>query len=336
MKKIGLRIYHFYMRIYKGVKYFPQKCRNFGFKVACISFVDSLFPPEKKPIYIQTVENYVDKFTKNLVEKFDENALDTIKNQNKKSDSLWNVWCCWWQGEEMMPELVKLCNQQLKKMISNQNVKLNILTLDNYKEFVTISQDIIDKFEENKITMTEMSDILRVNLLYEYGGLWLDSTVFLTKPLDKHFISSIFYSQRMYDPDKWKYEACKGRWSGFIVSGCQYNPIFKYLNDCFIEWWRMYDCVIDYVIYDYFLLSLYKSKDSVKNIIDSMENNNEDVFEMYKHLNDIYSLELWDKLNKTTSMHKLTYKISLYKQINGYKTLYGHLVENIFGDMNNE
>lgn len=326
-----MRIVHFCQRIKRGLIIFPKKKRNFGFKIALISFIDSLFPPEKSERYIKTVEKFVDNFTKKLVYEFQNEDLEnviTAKNENTKC----NLWCCWWQGEDSMPEIVKMCNQQLKKVISNQNIQYHMITLDNYKEYVTIPKDIIMKFESNKITMTEMSDILRVNLLYEYGGIWLDSTVFLTKQIDEKFLFSTFYSQRMYDPVKWQHEACKGRWCGFIVSGKRHNPMFKYLNDCFIEWWRKYDCVIDYVIYDYFLLSLYKNNSLVKSIIDNMKDNNVEVFEMYKHLNDSYSIELWEFLNKNTSMHKLTYKMDLYKEVDNNLTLYGHLLKEIQGD----
>ena len=177
------------------------------------------------------------------------------------------------------------------------------------------------------MSITALSDILRVYLLAQYGGFWIDSTVFISGSFPQEFLTRGFYAQRMFDPVKWNREACKGRWCGFMMSGSKGNVIFRFLKDAFNMWWKDYDDIIDYVILDYFLLAAYHSIPAIRNQIDQLPNNNIDVFEMNKVLHLPYSAELFDQLTKNTVMHKLTYKIDLVKKTaTGEDTLYQHLL----------
>ncbi len=326
MKRIILRGIHFIQRIINEAKIFPSHMKNFGFKIAWVIFMDGLIPPGKSEKYIHTIDEYISEYLQSLVEKYkNKNYIVTKENEyNEKTP----VWCCWWQGEEKMPELVKMCNMRLKQVLPSEKAELKMITLDNYTNYVTFPKYIIEKFNEGKISMTALSDVLRVALLSEYGGFWIDSTVFISEEFPMEFISNDFYCQRMYDPQKWSREACKGRWCGFLISGSKGNIIFHFLREAFYQWWKDYDCVIDYVILDYFLLTAYRNLEEVKEIIDNVPDNNIDVFEMYKVLHLPYSEELVNKLTETTNLHKLTYKIDLKKVAkDGKETLYSHLLK---------
>ena len=326
MKRIIMRAYHFWQRIERGIKIFPQNRKNFGYRIAWLIFKDGLVPPEKSPEYIHTIEKYVAGYLEPLVKVYQKEIYIPAEEMASAFDKV-PVWCCWWQGVEKMPELVKMCNERLRQVIPPQ-ARICMITFENYKDYVQFPDHIIQKFQDGKISMTALSDILRVALLSEYGGFWIDATVFVSGEFPSEFITRNFYTQRMYDPEKWMHEACKGRWCGFMMAGSRGNLIFRFLRDAFYQWWMDHDCVIDYVILDYFLLAAYHNIPVVKKMIDSVSDNNVDVFEMYKKLHLPYSGELLRQLTRTTVMHKLTYKIDLYKTTpDGNETLYAHLLE---------
>ena len=126
------------------------------------------------------------------------------------------------------------------------------------------------------------------------------------------------------------HEASQGRWCGVMISGSLQNIIFRFFRDALYQWWEDYDCVIDYVILDYFLLAAYHNIPVIREMVDSVPDNNTDVFEMYKVLHYPYSKQLVKKLTDTTVMHKLTYKIDLYKTTEkGEETLYAHLLNSV-------
>ena len=330
IKRFFERTYHFSERIVRESKVFPGRLKVFGWKVAYETFIDGLMPPGKKERYITTVSNYVDGYLEDLVEDYKERK-ENIKTEKKYGFEKIPIWCCWWQGEENMPELVHMCHTRLKQIVPKEKAQIHLITLDNYQSYVTIPDYIIEKFNHGTITMTTMSDILRFRLLYQYGGYWLDSTVFFTDNIPDEYFTGEFFCQRMADPVKWQREACKGNWCGFSMAGQKGNIIFEYMNDAFAKWWKDYNSIIDYVLIDYFLWTGFRNIPLINRTINRVPNNNEDIFEMYQFLNYPYSEELYRKLTKRNVMHKLTYKMDLKKKTEtGQLTLYGFLLETVY------
>ena len=243
------------------------------------------------------------------------------------------IWCCWWQGVESMPVIVKMCHTRLKQIIPKDRAELHIITFDNYKDYVDIPEHILEKFNKGIVTMTTMSDVLRFCLLERYGGYWLDATVFFTDDIPEEYFTRDFYCQKMTNkPENVAREACKCNWCGFSMHGEKNNIIFRYMVDAFSHWWSKYDSIIDYVLIDYMLMSGYKHIPAINKIIDTVENNNEDIFEMYKSLNKPYSDELLKRFTDKNVMHKLTYKMDLKKKTDdGKLTLYGYLLNEVYG-----
>ena len=329
MKKILLRAYHLWQRIVKEGEAFPKRLKSFGIKVAWATFLDGLIPPGKSRKYIATIENFVDIYTAPLIDKYAKQCENMHFVDTKIVEEIIPVWCCWWQGEENMPEIVKMCNDRLKQTILEDCVKLYMITWDNLNDYIEFPAHIMQKYEAGLISMTALSDILRVMLLNKYGGFWIDSTVLITGDFPKEYISNNFYTHRVHGiTEKWGREAGRGLWCGFLMAGSKGNPIFAYLQDAFIQWWNDFDMVIDYVILDYFLLSAYKKIPFFQKSIDSVPDNDVDMFEMYKVLNLPYSKDLMASLTKRTNLHKLTYKIDLKRTSeDGSETLYSHLLK---------
>ena len=316
------RAVHLWERVQKQTREYPARRKEYGFKIAAATYVDGLIPPGKHPFYIRSVEKYVDLFMQPIVEKYRNVPIgEKLEHKQEKVP----VWCCWWQGVENMPELVRMCNDRLRHFLPEE-AELRMLTAKNYREYVELPAWVIEKFEAGKMSITALSDILRVALLAEHGGFWIDSTVFISHRFPMEFIQRDYYAQRMYDPVKWKHEACKGRWCGFLMGGKPNNVIFRLLRDAFFEWWKEHDSVVDYVILDYFLLAGYKQVPAIRDQVDHLPDNNPDVFEMYKVLHLPYTSELYEKLTTNTNLHKLTYKIDLFDQTpDGEQTLYAYL-----------
>ena len=78
------------------------------------------------------------------------------------------VWVYWAQGIDNAPEIVKICVAKMRKIFGQ---RLHLLTDDNIHYF--ISAYYIEKIP----TLAHKSDYIRTELLYRYGGTWIDSTV---------------------------------------------------------------------------------------------------------------------------------------------------------------
>ena len=91
------------------------------------------------------------------------------------------IYILWFQGFDKAPELVQRCVHSWK----HYNPTWNIILLDdkNINEYVDLSNITYDK----DIELCHLADIVRMVLLRDYGGLWVDATVFCHKPLDDWF-----------------------------------------------------------------------------------------------------------------------------------------------------
>ena len=327
MSRLLQRAKHFFERIIREGKVLPMRWRVFGPKVALITFWDGLIPPGKSPRYISTIEREVDKFLEPLVEEYRDKKDESLPTAGKLP-----VWCCWWQGVEQMPQIVRMCHERLKQVLPEDKAELHIITLDNYRDYVEIPSHILEKFEKKIITMTTMSDVLRFALLGKYGGYWLDATVFFTDDIPEEFFSGKFHCQRMAsDPEKVAREACRGNWCGFSMAGPKNSIVFRFMSDAFSHWWAHYDTIIDYVLIDYMLWTGFRLVPAIHEIIDAVPDNNEDIFELYQVLNQPHTPELLAKLTQRNVMHKLTYKMDLIKETpEGKQTLYGYLLEKTY------
>ncbi|MCR5120088.1 MAG: capsular polysaccharide synthesis protein [Lachnospiraceae bacterium] len=86
------------------------------------------------------------------------------------------IWCCWLQGAENAPEVVKTCMKSLGKL----GRKIVILDEGNIGEYVKLPGHIEEKYKSGIISRTHYTDLVRLELLTERGGAWIDATTFIS------------------------------------------------------------------------------------------------------------------------------------------------------------
>ena len=91
---------------------------------------------------------------------------------------MFNVWCYWSQGIDNLPLLINLCIKSWKKNLGN-DFKINILTKSIFLE---MQCEYTETFF-NLLTYQQQSDLIRLYLLYNYGGIWIDISTILVSDL---------------------------------------------------------------------------------------------------------------------------------------------------------
>jgi len=87
------------------------------------------------------------------------------------------IWAYWDKGA--LSPFSQLCMLTWKK--KNPGWDIELLSKDTWREYVPPS-DLPNRFEELPPRLA--SDCLRLALLARYGGVWMDVSILLTKPLD--------------------------------------------------------------------------------------------------------------------------------------------------------
>lgn len=104
------------------------------------------------------------------------------------------VWQMWWQGENEAPLITKNCMDSVKRFLP-KDYKYVLITKDNISDYLTIPSFIQEKLNKG-ISFTHFSDYVRASLLHKFGGIWIDSTCFLSSPIpDEILHSELFYFQ---------------------------------------------------------------------------------------------------------------------------------------------
>lgn len=264
---------------------------------------------------VQQIKNFLTDKYSDLIKKYSK-AVINDKNCPKVAPKDYQVYFCWMQGEENLPPMIKCCYNSLKQ---NAGIfKIVFIDEKNFSNFVTLPEHIVKKFSEGKISHAHFSDVIRINLLEQYGGLWLDSTILATEPLEryKNFWKLPYFTQKFFQE---KSSFCPfistpsyGRWAGFIQGAAVlHNPLLAFMKDFYNEYWREYDEIIDYVLMDYMIDMAYENIPSVKKELDAVPINNNQAWTLLGMLELPYSQCPYDKILKGNFLNKLNWKKQL-------------------------
>lgn len=264
--------------------------------------------------------------TNPVVKRFIRKYIRVVHKSSKiqlKVNSSNTVWICWWQGSKEIPAVVRMCIESIYRHKGKNHVQ--IVTKDNYYQFVKFPDHVLAALENNRISMTLFSDILRFTLLAEYGGIWLDATLLVTSDLP-NMRSCRWYTCKMKDFPGNKEYVSHYRWSSYCIGGSD-RRIFVVMRDLFFEYLKENKYFVEYFLTDYFLDLIYDTDIHCRRLIDQLPENNVGVLELNKKMNFPFDKNVWEKIKHKTIMHKLSWKQKYYPYKNNQITYFGKLIE---------
>ena len=138
------------------------------------------------------------------------------------------IWILWLQGWDQAPWLVRQCLASWQKL--NPSWDIRVLDAKSLRKYI-ILDDLLEP--DVIITSASVSDIIRSALLYEYGGIWVDSTVVCHRPLDEWIYEAVkngFFAFDKPAPDR-------PLASWFLAASSQ-SPIIKKWHKAVIDYWK--------------------------------------------------------------------------------------------------
>jgi len=108
------------------------------------------------------------------------------------------IWLYWNTGEKGQPETVRHCIRSWRER--NPEWSLRVLDDRSVSEYIDI--DELDILRRRDITIQKKANIIRINVLAKYGGVWSDTTCLCIEPLDN-----------------WIYECCTAGFFAFKDPG---------------------------------------------------------------------------------------------------------------------
>jgi len=292
----------------KKMARYRQILKYYGLKLTYVYFLaqksDKMFYDFRRKILL----DFVLKLRKEaqLVDSSNEKEEETTEFPKM-------IWTMWQQGEAQMPKTVKASIKTIKDFAQRNGCDFHLLTNDNLEYFINIPKDITEKYKNKELSAAHYSDIIRFSLLYQYGGIWMDATLFVSLYATVEMFEGNFFSLNHPPIGTNQMERTVGdfKWSGFFLAGQKGGSHFKHIRDLYLYYVRKYPVFIHYLMMDYFILSEYESNHEFKELVDRLPilAPAERVWFLRDHANNPFDEQEWEEVLKTTPIMKTTYKI---------------------------
>lgn len=266
--------------------------------------------------------SYFEKRYQNFIKNYKFDNID-IPQESKFRNK---IWVCWWQGLDNAPMLVKKCIESLCKNAGSNEVI--IIDEKNYKKYANIPEIIETKKKEGIISRTHFSDFLRLELLAEHGGVWLDSTFFAKNLKISKILDMPVWSIKR--PGYGHLSVSCGDFANYSL-GCNFENrrVFAVFRDFLLEYWKNNNIMVDYLFLDYLIELAIKHDEYIGKKFSEIPSNNFQCDELLKVLGEKFDENKWLELLENTDLFKLTWKQNFQTKVNNKYTFYGMLLEGL-------
>ena len=223
-----------------------------------------------------------------------------------KDDKNEKIWTIWLQGEDKAPKLVKACFKSVRRHCKQELIILDENTIFDY---ISLPQEIVKKYKDGKIGHAHFADICRVELLYNYGGYWLDSTGFVTSPIPKWIEDQDFF---------------------VYLTGNNYNiggSPYSFMQNCFIrarkgayllaawramilDYWMHENHTFDYFMHQLLFKTLVMNDERAKKYFAKMPHVDQDPTHAlwWAYQDKPFDKKVFDDVTKDSFFQKTTYR----------------------------
>ncbi len=162
------------------------------------------------------------------------------------------IWVLWFQGWETAPWLVRKCLASWQVHNPGWDVRaLDARTLQVYIE--------LPDFDGRTIGPAALSDIIRIGLLREYGGVWVDATVVCHRPLDAWLPAVMdegFFAFDRPAPDRLL--------SSWFLAAAEDNAIVARWHAATLDYWRRHQSADTYFWFHYLFGTIHDRHPEVR------------------------------------------------------------------------
>ena len=264
-----------------------------------------------KRIHLENTYRFLEKEFAPIIQ---EGIID--KKESKKSDI---VWICWFQGYDAAPDLVKACIHSVKTNMPDKKVIL--LDHSNIFDYISLPNYIIEKYRKKIIGAPQFSDLIRINLLCEYGGIWVDATVLCTSSAIPRSItdSPLFVFKEMELSPRGNQPTVASNW---FISAESHQNILLLTRKLLYEYWKRDNLPYDYFVFHiFFAIASRRYADEFKKV---PMYNNHSPHTLQFELGDEYSDERWQEITGFSCIHKLTHHLEFDPSV---YTFYQHVID---------
>ncbi|MBC9735312.1 hypothetical protein IBJ60_19020 [Nocardioides sp. zg-578] len=210
------------------------------------------------------------------------------------------VWIFWWQGMDAAPPLVQACVDSVRANFPEREVV--ILDKFNVREFAFLPESRFSEVASGSLSVTHFSDIVRMNVLSSWGGLWVDATVLAvaSAPVPK---GKFGFVSRRGPHCASNVNVARQRWATYFIGGPADWELWRFVENGLNCYFDRFDLLIDYHLFDYLLdLAYYLNIGRFREAVDSLPPTNAGIHDLTR------SGPSGRVRSRETSLYKLSWK----------------------------
>ena len=157
------------------------------------------------------------------------------------------IFSLWLQGLDQAPPLVRACLDSIRRQAGAELVVLDGQTVFDW---ISLPESVVRKWKAGKMKAAHFADICRVELLYRYGGIWMDATDYLDAPLPEWLWEAGFF---VYQGG----ETVSGAYAGIqncFIRAAKGSYLLKVWRAAILAYWEKEDTAMDYFVHQLLLM----------------------------------------------------------------------------------
>ena len=243
---------------------------------------------------VQTADKYFQRYLP---------AVDEVKETKIEDNPNEKIFSIWLQGEENAPGVVKSCFRSIRKHCKQELVVLDEKTLF---EYIKLPDKIMEKRRQGLIKNAHFADICRVELLYQYGGIWLDSTALVTEPIPKFIIDSDFFMFLVRPTGTFGYSFCQN----CFIRAKKGAFLLAAWRAMILDYWMHENCELDYFMHQLLFKTLVTHNETAKKYFEKMPHVLQDGTHAlwWEYKDKPFDKKVFQEVTKDAFFQKTTYK----------------------------
>ncbi len=253
--------------------------------------------PVKCELEYRRVYKYLSRYVKPLIisEPFYKVNPDVKENKT--------IWILWYQGMEKAPRLVRQC---YKSVLRNKpdDFEVVLLTENNISDYICLPTFILDKVSRGIISKTHLSDLIRLELLCEYGGCWIDATVYCSEEIPEYMLSGdmFFLKESLHNVSVSKI-------SNWWIFSKKRLGLICHMRNLLYDYWKKESKVRNYYLFHIAFSRLIDSDPYYQECFEDVPYfNNSNSHVLWGKMSATYEVNKWNIIKSASSVHKLSNK----------------------------
>lgn len=274
-----------------------------------LSKIKSFYRNQKYKIKISVYYASLNKYK----EAFSKINATPLKTNDLSDNSKERIFSIWLQGEENAPSIVKAC---FGSMRANCEQELLVLDEKSLFDWIQLPDYVIDKWKNGKIKPAHFTDICRLELLYQYGGIWADATDFITSPFPKWLIETDFFIY--HTGDNTNITGYHSFFQNCFIRAKKNNFLIKAWRDAVLIYWEKGKIAKYYYIHQLIFKKVIESNTLAKTLYKKMPYLVQDATHTlwFRYYDKPFNETIYKELTQSALFQKTEYRSLLSKEPN--------------------